>query len=127
MAKLLIIGLGGFFGTVARYGVTVFASSRFGDTFPFGTVLVNVLGCLIVGACLFVSQEKNGMSQNLQFFFVIGLLGAFTTFSTFGSDTFKLFQTAQVGYALTYIGCNVLLGLGAVYLGFAATKLVYPS
>lgn len=124
MNKILVIGFGGFIGAVARYYASGLPYRWLGPSFPYGTLLVNVLGCLVIGALMSLGEERNVFSPELRLFVFIGILGAFTTFSTFGYETLKLLQDAQFGYALWNVGGNVLLCLAAVWGGWTAVRAI---
>ena len=117
MTKLLIIGMGGFFGAIARYGLSGLAHRAFGATFPYGTLAVNVVGCLLIGAVLYLVEDRTLLSPNMRMFLAVGCLGAFTTFSTFGYETLELIQDREFWLATLNVAANVVLGLAAVWLG----------
>jgi len=112
---LSFVALGGSLGAVSRYLLGLVASAWWGDSFRYGTLLVNVLGCLVIGILAGIGLNK--LSEPVQQFAVIGVLGSLTTFSTFGHDTLELFQRQPL-LALGNIGANVIVGLGAVALGY---------
>jgi len=118
MQNLLLIGLGGFMGAVLRYSVSgaVQGWSK-SMSFPYGTLAVNLLGCLLIGALSQVAEVKGVLSTEARSFIFIGLLGAFTTFSTFGNDTVSLFREGKDLLSLVNIGLHLVLGLSAVWLG----------
>jgi CrcB protein len=113
MLNLLLVGLGGFAGSVARYGISILGT-RFGSSFPAGTLAVNLLGCLAVGGLL---PFLEAIPERGRLFLVTGFLGGFTTFSAFGLETQALVQRGQAGLAAAYVAASVGLGLGAVWLG----------
>ncbi len=125
MIKLLIIGLGGFLGAVSRYLVAGWVQRLHNGTFPFGTLAVNVIGCLLIGAAMALVQDRPLLAPNARLFFMIGLLGAFTTFSAFGCETVELLHDAQYLPALANAAANLLLGVGAVVLGRLILKSVF--
>ena len=112
---LAFVALGGSLGAVSRYLLGLLARAWWGESFPHGTLLVNVLGCLIIGILAGVGLKH--VSLPLQQFAIVGVLGSLTTFSTFGHDTLDLFQRQPL-LALGNIGANVIAGLAAVALGF---------
>lgn len=118
MQNLLLIGLGGFMGAVLRYGVSglVQAWSK-SLSFPYGTLVVNLLGCLLIGMLSQVAEVRGMISPEARSFIFIGLLGAFTTFSTFGNDTVSLFRDGENLLSYLNIGLHLVLGLSAVWLG----------
>lgn len=118
MLKLLAIGCGGFIGAVLRYLVSGLVQNLSGSIrFPFGTLAVNVVGCLLIGLLVYVVETRGMLSLTVRTFVFIGLLGSFTTFSTFGNETLELLRDSKPTLALLNIGAQLLLGLAAVWLG----------
>ncbi len=118
MQNLLLIGLGGFMGALLRYGVSGFIQSWSKSiNFPYGTLVVNLLGCLLIGILSQVGEVRGVISPEARYFIFIGLLGAFTTFSTFGNDTVSLFRDGENLLSYINIGLHLVLGLSAVWLG----------
>ncbi len=124
MLKLLIVGGGGFLGAVARYILTGFAQRVFNTLFPIGTLVVNVLGCLCIGVMIYLVEDRMVLSSDMRLFLAIGLLGAFTTFSTFGYETVQMLRDGQSLAALVNVLLNVTLGIGAVWFGRLALKVI---
>ena len=122
MQKLLAVGLGGFLGAIARYTVGGFVDSRFNTRFPWGTLTVNLLGCLLIGAILGWVSTREASSRTTELFLVTGILGSLTTFSTFGHDTVELLRQGALGPAAGNVALNVIVGLTAVALGLATTR-----
>jgi CrcB protein len=118
VARILIIGAGGFLGAISRYYVSGWMQnlSRSGH-FPFGTLAVNVIGSFLLGFLVRYAFLHNVFSPEVRLLIFIGFLGAFTTFSTFSTETFNLLADGAVTPALVNISANVLLGLAAVWLG----------
>ena len=112
--RLLVIAAGGALGALARYAV----SEWFVRRLPAGTLLVNVVGCFLIGLAMGLSVEHRWMSPNVRLFFVTGFLGALTTFSTFGWQTFSLAEKRDFTLAMANIGLNVVGSLVAVVIGF---------
>ena len=117
MQNLLIVGAGGFVGAILRYGTSQLLHARFETRFPIGTIVVNVLGCLLIGALLTLALERESLSEQGRLFLVVGLLGSFTTFSTFGYETFELLREEEYRTALLSMAGNFGLGLAAVAAG----------
>lgn len=124
MDKILIIGLGGFLGAVARYLLSGWAQRSTDSGLPLGTLLVNVLGCLVIGVLMAVAETRQFLSPNLRLFLMIGLLGSFTTFSTFGYETIVLVKSGEVQAAMLSVAANVVLALAAVIAGQKIVKLI---
>ena len=115
---LLFVALGGALGALARYGLGGWVYDRMGETFPWGTLAVNVLGCFLLGATVRWLQVS-AASPALRPFLTVGLLGAFTTFSTFSFETVALVQEGQWMRAGAYVGGSVIAGLIAMVAGMA--------
>jgi CrcB protein len=118
MYKLLLIGFGGLIGTLLRYsfsGIVQYWSKSI--SFPYGTLSVNILGCFIIGALSQLVESRGVLSPEIRSFVFIGILGAFTTYSTFGNETVNLMKDGENLLSLANIGLHLLLGLGAVGLG----------
>lgn len=115
----LAIAAGGALGSVARHGVNVLVHGRWPMMrFPLATLIVNVLGCLIIGLLAgLVMSERIALRFHWREFLFVGILGGFTTFSTFGLDTITLFRSQSTNAALLNVGGQVILGLLAVKLG----------
>lgn len=118
MVKVLLIGMGGFIGAILRYvvGGAIQGLSK-SALFPIGTLGVNVIGCLLIGFLSYLVEYRAMFSVEARVFLMIGLLGAFTTYSTFGNETFELMRGSSYLPALINVGAHLLLGLMAVWLG----------
>jgi CrcB protein len=121
MKLLFIIGAGSFIGGVARYLVSLLVQTKTTGNFPFGTLVVNIIGCFCIGL-VFGIFDKGQLSQEWKLFLATGLLGGFTTFSAFSNETIMLFRTGQVGYAMLYVLASVILGLLATYTAYVLAK-----
>ena len=117
MRYVLWVGFGGFLGAVLRYALGHVAA-RLGGGWPLGTLLVNVLGCLAGGLLLF-AIEQEAVSPRARAFLGVGVLGALTTFSTFGIETLVLARSSGMGAALGNVALHLALGLGSVAAGYA--------
>ncbi len=117
MTKILVVGLGGFLGAIARYGLSGLVHRRFGSSFPYGTLVVNLLGCLGIGVVLHLVEDRSMLGPTARLFVAIGILGGFTTFSSFGYETFELLEDREYRLALLNVAGNVVLGLLAVWAG----------
>jgi fluoride exporter len=122
MRIVLLIGTGGFIGSALRYLASQFIQNRFLSTFPYGTLFVNIVGCLIIGV-IFAFAERGLMNSDWRMFLATGICGGFTTFSTFSNETLGLFRDGQTFYGLGYIAASVLLGLIATFIGITLVKL----
>ncbi len=117
MEKILFVALGGGLGALTRYFASLWFAARFGIGFPYGTLFVNIAGCLIIGFVMTMVTEKMTFSEHWRLLTVIGFAGGLTTFSTYSYETWMLMQEAKVLPALTNAVLNVLLGFGATALG----------
>jgi CrcB protein len=117
---LLIAGCGAL-GAICRYGVGAWSNHYLTDRFPLGTLLVNVVGCFLIGLVMQMA-DHGAVSPLLKTALVVGFLGALTTFSAFGHDTFRHFEAGDHLHALVNIGSNMLLGLAAVWAGVVAGR-----
>jgi CrcB protein len=124
MGKLFLIGLAGFVGTLARYGLSGVVAKRYGETFPLGTLAVNLIGCFLVGLLYYLMQERFLVNQNVRTIILIGLLGGFTTFSSFGLQTFTLLQDREFGFAALNLGVSNLFGLLMVWAGYTLARVL---
>ncbi len=125
MSQLLAVGLGGFVGAVARYSITEFLARKFPGSFPIGTLIVNVAGCLLIGILMAVVTHKQlhpslRIHEHTSLFLISGFLGSLTTFSTFGHDTVNLLRNSQLNHAFFNISGNLMIGLFAVWLGWTS-------
>ena len=123
MIKLLAIGIGGFIGALLRYGVSGWIYSLGKSSFPSGTLSVNIAGSFALGLIAALSGRYI-IHPNLKLFLTIGVLGAFTTFSTFSYETVMLLQLNSYLKAFLNVAFSVLFGLAAAFLGLAAGKLL---
>lgn len=118
---ILFIGIGSFMGGVCRYLLSVSMQNRLSTVLPYGTLVVNILGCLLIGI-VFAFFEKQPSNQEWKLFLATGFLGGFTTFSAFSNETIILLRNGQLGLAAMYVGASVFLGLVATCLGYWVIK-----
>ena len=124
MKHLLLVGLGGFIGSVARFLVSKLNLSWHFFSIPMGTLTVNVLGSFIIGILVGISVKSDLISTDLRVLLMVGFCGGFTTFSSFSSENLMLMQNGQVFTVLIYTSLSILLGFLAVYLGYIFTNLL---
>jgi fluoride exporter len=121
--NILLVGAGGCLGSVARYVTVVSIDKRLNGVFPYGTLAVNVLGSFLLGFVMAMLVRKTGSHlQEWKLFLGTGFCGGFTTFSAFAAENVGLFQQKFPATAILYIAGSVLLGLLAVWLGFAMAR-----
>jgi CrcB protein len=123
LKTLLVIGSGSFLGGVARYLTTKLIQNFAVSTFPFGTMVVNLLGCLLIGLIFGISERTNLINDEWRLFLTVGFCGGFTTFSAFANENVILLRDGNFYFFALYTGLSVFLGLVAVFLGNALTKL----
>ncbi|MBU1054669.1 MAG: fluoride efflux transporter CrcB [Proteobacteria bacterium] len=118
MSNILIVGIGGFTGAILRYLISGYIQNLTQKAaFPFGTLAVNITGCFLIGIFSQLVESQAGLSSELRTFLIIGLLGAYTTYSTFSNETMNLLQNQQFFLALVNVGTHLFLGLLAVLIG----------
>ena len=122
----MLVGAGSFIGGICRYLLSGLIQSKTTSGFPFGTLVVNLAGCLLIGM-LYGIFEKTDVSTGWRLFMVTGILGGFTTFSAFSIETFNLLKTGHAGMGLLYILLSVAGGVGLSFLGAWIIKTSIPA
>lgn len=121
------VALGGAIGSVLRWAAIVLAAQRFGVSFPWGTLLVNVAGSFAIGAIAeWGAGGVLGVTPTVRLFVATGILGGFTTFSTFSLEALTLARDGSAGLATAYAAGSVALGFAAAYAGTVAARLLAP-
>ncbi|MCD4683329.1 MAG: fluoride efflux transporter CrcB [Bacteroidales bacterium] len=121
MTKIILLLTGGAIGTLARYGLSGLTHKYFEGTFPLGTLMVNLLGSLIIGL-IWGLWESNNIPTGVRTFIFIGILGGFTTFSSYALETINMFRDGEMKMAIINILASNILGLLLVFLGFVAAR-----
>lgn len=121
---ILLISAGAALGANARYFLSAWAAARWGAAFPYGTLIINLLGSLGIGVILGLAAARPAVGPAWQLLLVTGLMGGFTTFSTFSFDTYRLLSQGRPLAALLNVLASVGLGLLATVLGVALTRLI---
>ncbi len=117
-----VVGSGGFLGALARFGLSGLVHRQLPlATFPYGTLVVNLLGCLAIGVITGLAESRQLFGPEVRTFALIGLLGGFTTFSSFGYETFAMIRDDEYLRAAANVGLHVVPGLVLVWLGHAVT------
>lgn len=124
MSRLFLIGLAGFIGTIGRYWLSGVVARRYGETFPLGTLLVNLIGCFLVGLLFYLLNERFVVNPTLRTVVLIGFLGGFTTFSSFGLQTFTLLQDGEFGLAALNLTASNFVGLVLVWAGYTLARIL---
>ncbi len=124
LKALLAVALGGGIGSALRYGVNFVVVARFGAGFPLGTFLINITGSLLIGIVAEIAATSSvGMAPLLRLFLAVGVLGGYTTFSTFALDTVTLVGDRTLGMATLYVLASVALGVVAAFAGQVLVRL----
>ena len=123
MQKTILIALAGLIGTLLRYWLAGFVARQYGETFPWGTMAVNLIGCLLAGAVFYLTEERFVVSPTIRTVILIGLLGGFTTFSSYGLQTFTLLRDGEYGLATLNVIASNILGVFMVWAGYTVSKV----
>ena len=123
MQKTILIALAGLTGTLLRYWLSGYVARQYGETFPWGTMAVNLIGCLVSGAVFYATEERFLINPTVRTVILIGLLGGFTTFSSYGLQTFTLLRDGEYGLASLNIITSNVLGLFMVWAGYTLGKV----
>jgi CrcB protein len=124
MSQVIAIAVGGAFGSVLRYGLSTWVHTLVGRGFPYGTLAVNVLGCLAMGFLFVLLVERMGESALWRAGLLIGVLGGFTTFSTFSIETFNLIEQGAMAKAAANMAASLVLCVGATWLGVILARQI---
>ena len=124
MQRVLLIGVGGFVGSILRYGLGTTVERWTGgpSPFPAGTVAVNLLGCVVIGLLAGIVEARGGISAELRALLFVGLLGGFTTFSAFGLETVELLRAGRGGVAVVNVLVQLVFGFVGVWGGLTMTR-----
>ena len=124
MQKTILIGVAGLIGTLLRYWLSGFVARQYGETFPWGTIAVNMIGCLMTGVVFFLTEERFLLNPTVRAVLLIGLLGGFTTFSSYGLQTFTLLRDGEFGLAILNVVTSNILGLFMVWVGSSLGRMM---
>lgn len=126
MNKIIWVGIGGFIGAVLRYWVSGFVQNLTQSvTFPHGTLSVNIIGCFLIGVISYLVESQAGVPQEIRLLVLVGIIGSFTTYSTFSAETLNLLLDQRLFLALTNIFIHIFLGLLGVLLGRFTMVLIW--
>ncbi|HNW57575.1 MAG TPA: fluoride efflux transporter CrcB [Bacteroidales bacterium] len=120
---LLLIGTGGFLGSISRFLASRFVQNNFHSAFPFGTFFVNITGCLLIGLIYGFSDRSSLLTDGWKLFLAIGFCGGFTTFSTFANENLAMLRDGNFFHFFLYTGLSIFLGISATYIGVIITKI----
>jgi len=122
--QIFVVGLGGCLGSILRYLMVTEVGRHFhNNPFPYGTLAVNMIGCFVIAFIGELAAGRTFLTAEMRLFIFVGILGGFTTFSAFGYETFYFIKTSQFPLAFLNVSAQILLGLGAVMLGYFAGKI----
>jgi len=125
MTNILLAALGGAIGSVLRYLVGVFTVRWFGPSFPWGTLTVNIVGSFIIGLTVEMIARRFNASMELRVFIVTGIIGGFTTWSSFSLDTMVLFERGAIAAAAAYVIGSLVVSFAAVFAGLALGRAMF--
>lgn len=122
--QVLSVAVGGALGAVSRYFLGNFISRIIGSALPYGTFVINIVGCFFMGLIMTMIIERGMLSVAWRLFLCVGFLGGFTTFSSFGYETLVLLQEERFASAMLYVGGSVFCGLAAATVGVTLARLL---
>lgn len=121
---LLLVGTGGFLGSISRFLASRFIQENLPVAFPFGTLFVNISGCFLIGLIFGFSERSSLLTSGWKMFLAVGFCGGFTTFSTFAGENIALLRDGEFFHFFLYTGLSVFLGIAAAFLGILLTRLI---
>ena len=124
MQRTIFIALAGLIGTLIRYWLAGFVARQYGENFPWGTLIVNLIGSFLAGALYYLAEERLLISPTVRAVILTGLIGGFTTFSSYGLQTFTLLRNGHIGLATLNVVVSNVLGLLMVWVGYDVFKLI---
>ncbi len=125
LRTILIVGSGGFIGSVMRYLVQIFVEKGLSSTFPWGTFVANIAGSFIIGVVFALAQKGNLLSAEWRLFLAVGICGGFTTFSSFAYNNLTMLKDGIYGQFIWNVGGSLVFGLLAVYLGMILVRTIF--
>lgn len=121
---LILIGIGGFIGSISRYLTSIYVSKLFDSTFPYGTLTVNFVGSLLIGVIFGFSDRFNWLTPDWRFFLATGFCGGYTTFSTFSYETINLLREGDWYLGFGNVSLSVIICLGATFIGNFLVRII---
>ena len=125
LRTILIVGSGGFIGSVMRYLVQILVEKGLSSTFPWGTFVANIAGSFIIGVVFALAQKGNLLSAEWRLFLAVGICGGFTTFSSFAYNNLTMLKDGIYGQFIWNVGGSLIFGLLAVYLGMILVRTIF--
>lgn len=122
--NILLVGLGGGLGSILRYLCQKWIYNLYPHPFPWGTFMVNLGGCLVIGILFGISEKTSALSPEWRLLLTTGFCGGFTTFSTFAYENMMLLRNGDLTYFLLYTLLSIVLGVAGVFGGVALVKLI---
>ena len=124
MFRNILVIIGGGIGAFFRYLLSGWIYKVLGTDFPYGTLAVNVIGCFVIGLFLTMAEDRFLISPSFRIFFAVGVLGGFTTFSTFSFETVGLLKDGAIAIGLLNVGVSIVVGLTATWVGMLAGRII---
>lgn len=125
LRTILIVGAGGFIGSVMRYLVQIFIEKDLSTTFPWGTFVANITGSLIIGIVFGLAEKGDLLSSEWRMFLAVGICGGFTTFSSFAYNNLMMIKEQSFGQLLWNVGGSLFFGILAVYIGIIIVRMIF--
>jgi CrcB protein len=125
LRTLLIVGTGGFIGSVMRYLIQVYVEKGLVSTFPWGTFVANIAGSFIIGIVFAFAEKGSLLNAEWRMFLAVGICGGFTTFSSFAFNNFTMIEERSIGQLLLNVGGSLFFGIMAVYLGIILVRSIF--
>lgn len=125
LKTILIVGTGGFLGSVSRYLTQILVERYLHSSFPWGTFVANIAGCFIIGLVFALSERGNLISPEWRIFLTVGFCGGFTTFSSFAYNNLTMLSESNFFQLIGNVGLSLFFGITAVYVGIVLVRLVY--
>ena len=124
LKSLLIVGTGSFIGGAMRYLLSTYIKNMYGQTFPWGTLVVNLLGCFVFGIIFALFSKHNSTDNTFCLLLTTGICGGFTTFSTFANESVQMIQNGNIGEFIGYMAISVIVGIALIALGYWIVKVL---
>ena len=124
LKNLLVVGLGGGLGSIARFLCQKYIYEWYPHPFPFPTFIVNIVGCFLIGVFFGLAEKGNILSPEMRIFLITGICGGFTTFSSFANENVALLKSGDFLYFSLYVSLSVVLGIAATFAGIALLKTI---
>lgn len=121
---MLLVGTGGFLGTISRFLTSRYFTAYFPSWFPYGTFVVNIVGCFLIGLVYGISEKGNFLSTEWRLFLTVGFCGGFTTFSAFAAENMAMLRDHEIFNFFLYTGSSIFIGLLATFAGIMLIKIL---